>query len=115
CGGECVGNNGELCAACRGEQKEEGRRRPDKAAEGLDFDFGALGPPPPCPLLCRQKATDFTAARERKRAGFLGQEEVPLRPGLGLGLGLTRSAGPSALARASRRMPTPTEQCPLMM
>ncbi|KAE8902877.1 hypothetical protein PF005_g25400 [Phytophthora fragariae] len=102
CGGECVRNNGELCGACRGGQ-EEGRRRHD---EGLDFDFGDLGPPPSCPVLCRQKAMDFTAAKERKRAGFFGQE-VPL--------GLARSAGPNPLTRVGRRMPTPTENCPLMM
>ncbi|OWZ15011.1 hypothetical protein PHMEG_00011429 [Phytophthora megakarya] len=41
------------------------------------FDFGSLGPPPPCPTLCRQKARDFTAERERKGAEGVGQRPVP--------------------------------------
>ncbi|RLN63671.1 hypothetical protein BBJ28_00023135 [Nothophytophthora sp. Chile5] len=41
-------------------------------------DFGTLGPPPSCcPVLCRQKATDFTAAREGKRAGFFDRASRP--------------------------------------
>ncbi|KAG6616371.1 uncharacterized protein IUM83_03689 [Phytophthora cinnamomi] len=99
CGGDCVRSSD---AACHDAERDEAKRRPS-------VDLGDLGPPPPsCPVLCRQKATDFTAARERKRAGLSGQE--PLRGGPA---GLGRQ--PSVLARVGRRMPAPTEHCPLMM
>ncbi|KAG2786276.1 hypothetical protein PC129_g5101 [Phytophthora cactorum] len=98
CYGECLRLKGERCGECRRGQEEAVAQ--EKHVES--FDFGGLGPPPPCPTLCRQEATDFTAARERKRADFFGQ-------------GLGQRDRPS-LSRVSRRLPTPvSDHCSLMM
>ncbi|KAF4037277.1 hypothetical protein GN244_ATG10660 [Phytophthora infestans] len=98
CWGECLGSKGELCGECRREQEQAAAL--EKQVEC--FDFGGLGPPPPCPTLCRQEATDFTAARERKRADFSGQ-------GLGQQTQLS-------VSRVNRRLPTPVaDHCSLMM
>ncbi|KAG7378930.1 hypothetical protein PHYPSEUDO_009292 [Phytophthora pseudosyringae] len=74
CCGECVQLQGRRCHVCRRGQ-EEAAQAQEKHVES--FDFGSLGPPPPCATLCRQKATDCTAARERKRADLLGREPEP--------------------------------------
>ncbi|KAG1687258.1 hypothetical protein DVH05_005308 [Phytophthora capsici] len=91
CCGECLQLKGEFCGICRSDQEKVIAQ--EKNVDS--FDFGSLGPPPPCPTLLRQKATDFTAAREQKRSGFFTQTP--------------------SLSRVNRRLPTPTEHCPLMM
>ncbi|KAL4164163.1 hypothetical protein KRP22_004783 [Phytophthora ramorum] len=102
---ECIRARGEWCNACRVEDEQKAQETGNNRLETPEsFDFGSLGPPPPCgPILCRQKASDFSEARERKRAGLsVGEDELgPVQPRL--------------LTRVNRRLPTPTDHCPLMM
>jgi len=88
-------DSGDWCEACQGRRQEK-QKQLELELGPESFDFGDLGPPPPCPLLCRQKATDLTASREAKRAGFFSQ-------------------GPPVMQRQSRRLPMPTDHCPVMM
>ena len=79
---EKAGNELSVWRAVTGQYGEEGvritdgRRDEEKETSEKWQNISGLGPPPPCPTLWRQKATDFTAEREKKRAVFFGRREL---------------------------------------